>query len=118
MSLAPVRVTLTRDRSAPRRARDLLREHEGSIGSDRLDTAVLLISELVTNAVVHGRGAIQLTIEAAPRRAHFEVSDEGGGTPAVRREAGPDGGWGLQLVDQLAARWGVRKSRTLVWFDL
>ena len=118
MTPAPVTVSLPRDRTAPRRARDLLREHGRTLGAERLDTAVLLISELVSNAVMHGRGAIRLSIDVAPPRAHFEVSDEGSGTPAVREHAGADGGWGLQLVDQLAKRWGVRSGDTLVWFEL
>lgn len=118
MTSAPVTVSLPRDRTAPRRARELLREHGRALGRDRLDTAVLLISELATNAVPHGRGAIRLSIDVAPRRAHFEVSDDGDGAPAVREPAGADGGWGLQLVDQLAERWGVRRGDTVVWFEL
>jgi two-component sensor histidine kinase len=94
----------------------LLREHSDGLASARLDTAVLLISELVTNAVLHGAGEIRLEIEI--ERARFAVSDEGDGTPVVRGEPGPEGGWGLRLVGQLARRWGVRENRTQVWFEL
>ena len=106
---APVTVTLPRDRSAPRLARELLREHGDGLGPERLDTAVLLISELVTNAVLHGDGEIRLEFE--PSSGRFAVSDEGGGTPSIRDEPGPDGGWGLRLVGRARAPLG-RAART------
>jgi anti-sigma regulatory factor (Ser/Thr protein kinase) len=115
---APITLTLVRDDRAPGRARELLREHADGLDRDRLDTAVLLISELVTNAVLHGSGEIRLTIDVEGRDARFAVCDEGHGKPAVRPEPGPDGGWGLRLVGQLARRWGVREERTQVWFEV
>jgi two-component sensor histidine kinase len=118
VNIAPFTVTLPRDHGAPGQARALLREHANGLDRDRLDTAVLLISELVTNAVLHGTGEIRLTIDIAGADARFAVCDEGGGTPVVSPEPGPDGGWGLRLVGQLASRWGVREGRTQVWFEL
>ena len=118
MTAAPITVTLPRDTGAPGRARALLREHGDSLDRARLDTAVLLISELVTNAVLHGRGQIELSIQIGDGDARFSVCDDGGGRPAVRSHAGPEGGWGLRLVGQLAERWGVREGRTQVWFEL
>jgi two-component sensor histidine kinase len=117
---APITVTLPRDHAAPRQARALLREHADGLDRDRLETAVLLISELVTNAVLHGAGEIRLMIDLrrGGRDARFAVCDEGDGTPVVRPEPGPDGGWGLRLVGQRARRWGVREGRTQVWFEL
>jgi serine/threonine-protein kinase RsbW len=116
---APITVTLPRDRGAPGRARAFLREHADGLERDRLDAAVLLISELVTNAVLHGAGEIRMTIDVARRGdARFTVCDDGHGTPLVRPEAGPDGGWGLRLVGELSHRWGVREGRTQVWFEL
>ena len=50
----------------------------------------------------------------------IEVVDEGSDqAPAVRPTA-PDesGGWGLRIVDQLAAQWGVFEGTTHVWADL
>jgi anti-sigma regulatory factor (Ser/Thr protein kinase) len=114
----PITVTLPRDQGAPGQARALLREHANGLDRERLDTAVLLISELVTNAVLHGTGEIRLTIDIHGDDARFSVCDEGSGTPVVRPEPGPDGGWGLRLVGALASRWGVREGRTQVWFEL
>ena len=119
MTAAPITVTLPRDPAAPRRARALLREHAGGLDADRLDSAVLLISELVTNAVLHGTGEIRLVIDLdGEDAARFAVSDEGDGTPRVRDDPGPDGGWGLRLVEQLAASWGLGESGTGVWFEI
>ena len=118
MSAVPITVTLPRDHGAPGQARALLRRHANGLDRDRLDTAVLLISELVTNAVLHGTGQIRLSIQVGDGDARFAVCDEGSGKPAVRPQPGPEGGWGLRLVGQLAVRWGVREGRTQVWFEL
>jgi two-component sensor histidine kinase len=119
VNATPITVTLPRDHGAPGRARALLRNYADGLDRDRLDTAVLLISELVTNAVLHGTGEIRLLIDVGRGGdARFAVCDEGGGTPVVRPDPGPDGGWGLRLVGQLARRWGVRPGRTQVWFEL
>ena len=118
MTSAPITVTLQRGPGAPRRARTLLREHAAALDPDRLDTAVLLISELVTNAVLHGTGEIRLIIDVNGGDARFAVADEGEGTPAVSEAPGPEGGWGLRLVGQLANRWGVLEERTQVWFEV
>ncbi len=118
MTSAPIIVALPRDPGAPRRARALLREHAADLDAGRLDTAVLLISELVTNAVLHGTGEIRLIIDVDGTDARFAVADEGEGTPVVSDTPGPDGGWGLRLVGQLASRWGVLEERTQVWFEI
>jgi anti-sigma regulatory factor (Ser/Thr protein kinase) len=113
-----VTVHLPRDRSAPRQARAAIRDQLSDLSAERLETAVLLISELVTNAIMHGAGRIVMTIERDGSLTRFAVNDEGDGTPHVRDDPGPEGGWGLRLVEQLAARWGLRRTGTGVWFEL
>jgi anti-sigma regulatory factor (Ser/Thr protein kinase) len=79
----------------------------------------LAVSELVTNALVHGEGTIQVTLRSEEGQVGLEVTDEGrpsrppGPIDAGRRT----GGWGLHLVDQLADRWGsvTDPDRTRVW---
>lgn len=82
--------------------------------------AMLLVSELVTNAVVHGRGRIELRAELDGDRLLVEVDDEGPGfTPTDgARDPGVAGGHGLRIVEEEASRWGIRKGKADVWFEL
>jgi anti-sigma regulatory factor (Ser/Thr protein kinase) len=85
------------------------------------DTVALLVSEVATNALVHGQGDVRLSVLPAAGGVRVEVRDDGQGMPAPR-EAGLDaeGGRGLALVDSLAARWGtdaLPQGKT-VWFEL
>ena len=90
-------------------------------------TAVLLTSELVTNALLHSHsrcdgGTITVTLIAVPDGIRAEVIDEGGpGVPVLR---GPldlsESGRGLHLVDTLSARWDYWRDEagTVTWFEL
>lgn len=117
----PVEVELPRDPSSAARARDLVAElFAAPLGSDELDRAKLLTSELVTNALVHGRGAITLKVGLDEDRLLVEVIDEGSGFERVVRERDFEylGGWGLSIVDAEASRWGVHEGTTHVWFEI
>lgn len=94
---------------ARRRGAAWLRGHP--VGQETLDAAALIISELVTNAVMHGGGnIIRCTLRLAGGVLRIEVTDQGHGypEPAVRRP-GPDdvSGRGLLLVSAVAEAWGV-----------
>jgi anti-sigma regulatory factor (Ser/Thr protein kinase) len=83
-------------------------------------SARLVSSELVTNALQHGKGRIELRLKLLGDFVRIEVIDQGTDqAPAVRHQA-PDesGGWGLRIVDQLAAQWGVFEGTTHVWADV
>jgi anti-sigma regulatory factor (Ser/Thr protein kinase) len=88
-----------------------------------LATVELAVSELVTNAIVHGRGLIDVSLTRVDGRLRLDVSDEGAhdatGLPAARGDRDDLGGWGLQLVDRLAVDWGVGQwgGRTHVWME-
>lgn len=84
---------------------------------ERADT-VLMVSELVTNALVHGMGRISLRIDVASDALRVRVSDEGNVRVAPSPTPGAHGGWGLRIVDQLATTWGVRAGNTTVWFHV
>jgi anti-sigma regulatory factor (Ser/Thr protein kinase) len=80
------------------------------------------VTELVSNAVRHGSrpGApIEVTITTLGRYLHVSVSDQGPGFDRDRVERG-DPGFGIVLLDQLASRWGVDRSRegTVAWFEI
>ncbi len=90
-------------------------------GLDELvDTTELLVSELVTNALRHGRGDIRLRL-LRDTNLVCEVWDDGYAQPRQRRAQETDeGGRGLQLVSLLAERWGSRRTPhgKIVWFEL
>ncbi len=77
-----------------------------------------MVSELVTNAVVHGVGVISLRIDVEADAVRVEVADEGNVSVAPSPEPGAHGGWGLRIVEQLADDWGVLAGSTRVWFRL
>ena len=88
--------------------------------------AVLLSSELATNAVVHTRsgagGTFCVVVRLEDKRVRVEVHDRGSaGTPAVcGYDATEASGRGLSLVDTIAARWGYdgdQRGRA-VWFEM
>lgn len=111
---------LPRSRDCGARARRWLEQELGH----RLDARVLedlklVVSELVDNAFLHGRGRIRLRVTPRRDRVRVEVVDEGRGAAIKIRRDGPDiGGWGLKLVDRLTTRWGAYEGTTHVWAEL
>lgn len=85
------------------------------------DDVVLLVSELVTNAQRHGRGVPILRLAGTGSRVRIEVSDSSP-VPPRARQSGPDGGWGMHLVEQLSHQWGISfpvdGGGKVVWCEL
>jgi len=114
-------LTLPRLETAGSLARCAIRSRFGEeLERDRVSELSLVVSELVTNAVIHGRGAITLKIRVDGNGVYGEVIDEGGGFERDVRERGPDelNGRGLMIVDALSRRWGIHEGTTHVWFEL
>src|SRR4051794_17898358 len=110
-----------RDLHAPARAREAVRSSlEGRVPKDTLDDVLLVVTELVLNAVVHGQGVVECRTELAGREVRGEVIDQGSGFEHVVLERGPEavGGLGLRIVSELTTRWGVREGTTHVWFAI
>ncbi|MGD1221496.1 SpoIIE family protein phosphatase [Streptomyces krungchingensis] len=85
------------------------------------DSALLVISELVTNAVLFGTGPISVRLVYAGGRLTCEVGDTGNGRPRLRRSGALDeSGRGLHVVHKVTTRWGVRWTDTgkAVWAEL
>lgn len=106
--------------TGPAHARRIIAEELASrLPASAVDDIKLMVSELVTNGIVHGvRGndapvMLDLCVNGDVRCG---VLDEGPGL-AARVKRG--GGWGLWVVEQLADRWGMERSaeRTEVWFE-
>jgi anti-anti-sigma factor len=108
------------DRNAPGLARLAVQEfcEEFAIASDG-DAAQLVASELVTNAVVHGRTELDLTLRRVGPLLHVAVRDTGPGQARITdiiNESSPTGR-GLLLVDALSTAWGNLLPNTgkVVW---
>lgn len=117
-------VTLGREPDAPALAREFAREVLREVDADGLeqltDEVVLLLSELVTNAVMHARSdwvRIELSLDATGVRG--VVVDADAASAPVRRQA-LVGGLGLVIVEALATRSGCDRmpNGKAVWFEL
>ena len=123
---AGVVLELSSGANAPAIARRFVNEHAHALDPNLKDDAELLVSEVVTNAVVHGRPAITLRVSTDPPGIGVAVHDFGGALPPptvpARVEPGATGGRGLMIVDALASTWGVIPNDPppgkTVWFRL
>ncbi|WP_159772518.1 ATP-binding protein [Streptomyces sp. HM190] len=117
--------TFPAEPGAVRTARAVVRDRLRAWGLDSLgDIVILLVSELVTNALRHATGPIGVRLvrsEGPPGTLRVEVSDPLPDPPR-ERTADPDdeGGRGLRLVACSARAWGTRlgDSGKTVWFEL
>ncbi len=115
--------------NAPAIARGAAAALDGTLGTAHEDT-VLLISELVTNAVRHSAARdgdpVAVRVRVRGGRVRVAVRDPGPGfAPEPGALDGPppegyDGGWGLRLVEMLSCEWGVEPELggVTVWFEL
>jgi anti-sigma regulatory factor (Ser/Thr protein kinase) len=103
-------------------ARTLTREQlEAMYPTDTQETIALLVTELVTNAILHARTPLQLTLEARPGCVRICVEDGSNEQPTVRHYAADAvTGRGLALLEQLASSWGVDStpSGKVVWCEV
>jgi anti-sigma regulatory factor (Ser/Thr protein kinase) len=114
-------VGLPRTSRAAGLARTKLAEWFGAeVDGGLLHRAQLLVSELVTNAYVHGQGSIELRAALDGDRLLVEVIDEGSGFERTVDERSLEsvGGRGLAIVGALSNRWGIHEGTTHVWFEL
>lgn len=82
---------------------------------------LLVVSELVTNAVEHGPDApVRIVLERDGALVRGAVSDTGTrpGDVGIRVLDERPGGYGLRFVEELCVRWGVQGAGTRVWFEL
>ncbi len=96
---------------------------ERRAGHGWIDDVRLLVSELVTNAIVHTAGPCGLTLRTRADSIRVEVADTGGGGLQLRRPAPTESsGRGLLIVDAMALDWGVvhdtASADKTVWFEL
>jgi anti-sigma regulatory factor (Ser/Thr protein kinase) len=95
----------------------------GLVSEDRLSNLALVVSEIVTNAVLHGDPAGKIKLAATPKSDYLCVQVTDGGAGFVPRPGAmasdTNGGFGLFLVERLTRRWGLTRENgaTRVWFE-
>jgi anti-sigma regulatory factor (Ser/Thr protein kinase) len=107
-------------------ARHAIAQNDPTLPPSVQDDLLLLVTELVTNAVRHGGAAndrpLRVDLRRQADRIRVEVVDPGTDfeAPEAPRSGDWSGGWGLFLVDRIAECWGVHRAPagTCVWFEL
>lgn len=106
-------------------ARAHLRRHARRLPPAALEDALILTSELVTNAIRHGRPAVTLAVALEPSALTVVVTDTSPLLPTLAPSPPPPdspGGRGLVIVDALADQWGIAPHPAnpgkAVWFAL
>jgi anti-sigma regulatory factor (Ser/Thr protein kinase) len=118
MSVSVRRAEMPRTSRAPAEARRMV---DGlPLGPETAEAVRLAVSELVSNAVMHGTGVIAVSVAIEGDEVHVTVRDNGagfnpGGRPVMPPARSP-GGRGLALVAMFSSRWGVQPGDpTEVW---
>jgi anti-sigma regulatory factor (Ser/Thr protein kinase) len=104
------------------RARDVTRSHLAPICPDGVvESAALVVTELVSNVVVHALTDMLLVVDVVPGRVDLRVQDSSPQQPRLQQtNLDAVGGRGLAIVDELATTWGVEHQRGMkvVWAEL
>jgi anti-sigma regulatory factor (Ser/Thr protein kinase) len=123
---AELELVLDRTVQAPALARYAITERCEQLGVDGsvAQSLILLVSEVVSNAVRHSAAdpdePVELDATFGQRTIRVTVTDAGEGfTPRPRDPTSAHDGYGLYLLEKVAASWGVEScGDTKVWFEL
>lgn len=121
-----VTTPLPADATAAAIARQFVDDNRDHIRADLIGDAQLLVSEIVTNAVRHGRPDITLVVRVEPPAIGIAVHDHGDSLPTSTPSPPPvsqPSGRGLVIVDAIASAWGVTPDAgsgpgKVVWFEI
>jgi anti-sigma regulatory factor (Ser/Thr protein kinase) len=121
---ADLRLEVSGEARAVTAARRAVAGLDTYLEADATKAVLLLVSELVTNAILHGgadaTSGLSLELKVAPRTVRVEVRDPGDGFPLEpTKDPDRDGGWGLLLLERLADRWGIESApQHTIWFEI
>ena len=126
MMVAKIDVKLAPEPEVVTTARHTLDQLANLLPSEKLEDVRLMVSELVTNSILHAGlspdDKISLTVTVSDGAVRGSVCDPGPGfgipsEPCPRPDL--SGGWGLPIVQMISDRWGVeRNRRACVWFEI
>lgn len=121
-SLDVATLDLEHDASSVRRARRFTEQQMGDWDlANLVENAVLIVSELVTNAITHGESRCRVVLRRGIGSIRVEVADHGAGSPEPQPHSTVSpGGRGLMIVATLATAWGIAPSPygKMVWAEL
>jgi len=117
-------VALPANPASAAQARRFIRDFcvAADLGEETCEKAALLVSELVTNAIIHGRSRATLVAARPNGHLHVAVLDSNVQLPEGPQTATPEAesGRGLRIVSAVADRWGVEATDEgkAIWFEL
>src|SRR5215212_8938920 len=126
LMVAEIDVRLTLDPEVVMTARHALNRLADLLPPEKLEDVRLVVSELVTNSILHAGLSsdeqISLTVTVSDGAVRGSVCDPGPGF-GMPSELSPrsdlSGGWGLPIVETISDRWGVEGNRhACVWFEI
>jgi CheY-like chemotaxis protein len=120
-AVATASTHLPADRRSAGRARRFIRDALAAVDEHLIDSVQLLVSELVTNAVVHASSSPTVEVRLTEATVRVEVHDDDPTPPAAREpDLSAPGGRGLLILDRVASRWGTDTDEDgkVVWFEL
>ncbi len=112
VAVSSARIVLDPVSASVPQARRFVAEQLDDLPADTVDVARLLVSELVTNAVLHARTELALTVDRSATTVSVQVADANPLLPVVRTHGTDAGtGRGLRVLERMASRWGSHKVR-------
>lgn len=102
-------------------ARDFVADALSALDGEVRNRAVLITSELATNAIRHAHSPFRVTVAISGEEVKVAVTDSSGVVPVPRQPSRTDAhGRGLMILRTLADRWGIdtEPATTTVWFTL
>jgi Histidine kinase-like ATPase domain len=102
-------------------ARRFVADCLADLPSETVDVARLLVSEVVTNAVLHAQTELSLTLDRGDKSINVKVADANPLLPVLRTHGTDAGtGRGLKVLDKMASRWGTDRTHEgkVVWFEI
>jgi anti-sigma regulatory factor (Ser/Thr protein kinase) len=125
MGIGPGVLTLPSTPQAPALAREHVRNLGSSWPPQVMESVLLAVTEVVTNAVRYGRGAVEFGVQVADGTVRVEVSDENPEPPRRRPRTSDgltEGGLGLHLLDAITHAWGTdnreKPPGKTVWIEV
>jgi anti-sigma regulatory factor (Ser/Thr protein kinase) len=126
LMVAEIDVRLAPDPEVVTTARHALDQLADLLPPEKLEDVRLVVSELVTNSILHAGLSsdeqISLTVSVSASSVRGRVCDPGPGFDVASKPCPrPDlrGGWGLPIVETISDRWGVERNKhACVWFEI